>query len=162
MPNGNERHQEGGSATCQVHAPAAPNWQRMTAPQQMALRYPCRLTCESMHPRYATRGERASVILTVDATWKELEPPFLGPVWHASACMLPGFFPQMHFLHAVAYAALGGVGYERKGEWEQWSGRCFHVWRRLSDEEERSIGPVRRRHTAMLPFCPQALAGWSD
>lgn len=37
---------------------------------------------------------------------------------------------------------LQGVGDPSRGEWREWSGRAFHLRRRLSEVEQRRVGPV--------------------
>lgn len=38
--------------------------------------------------------------------------------------------------------ALAGVGDKTRGEWEDWTGKAFHVRRRLSEAEEEFVGPA--------------------
>ena len=45
-------------------------------------------------------------------------------------------------LRAAALKALAGVGDPKLGEWEEWSGKAFHIRRRLTPEEELLTGPV--------------------
>jgi hypothetical protein len=67
-----------------------------------------------------------------------------GPVWHASAAPAPGGFAPTAETRCrrAALAALDGVGDAELGEWHQWSGAAYHVRRRLSVEEQRSVGDV--------------------
>jgi hypothetical protein len=65
-----------------------------------------------------------------------------GPVWHASAASLPGTNRPAQILRAAAMKALNGVGDTSRGEWEEWTGRAYHVRRRLSAREQRSVGEV--------------------
>lgn len=37
---------------------------------------------------------------------------------------------------------LRGVGDPRLGEWREWTGRAFHLRRRLSVREQADVGPV--------------------
>lgn len=37
---------------------------------------------------------------------------------------------------------LAGVGDAALGEWREWSGRAFHLRRRLSAREQLAVGPV--------------------
>jgi hypothetical protein len=64
-----------------------------------------------------------------------------GPVWHASAAPMRGI-PVRDVLRNIALAALRGVGDPTLGEWEEWTGRAFHVRRRLSAAEQRRVGDV--------------------
>jgi hypothetical protein len=64
-----------------------------------------------------------------------------GPVWHASAAPLHGI-PIMEICRAEAYRQLTGVGDAGLGEWTEWTGRAFHLLRRLSAREQRTVGPV--------------------
>jgi len=67
-----------------------------------------------------------------------------GPVWHASAAPLPGTHWPVEILQAAALLALKGVGDARLGEWEwhEWTGRAYHVRRRLTRCEQQSVGPA--------------------
>jgi hypothetical protein len=66
-----------------------------------------------------------------------------GPVWHASAAPYKSTFsPSKHELRALALKALEGVGDASLGQWEEWTGKAFHVRRRLSAEEQKDVGPV--------------------
>lgn len=65
-----------------------------------------------------------------------------GPVWHASAAPLPGLRWAPAVLHAAAMLALKGVGDARLGEWDEYTGFAYHIRRRLSVSEQRSVGPV--------------------
>jgi hypothetical protein len=42
----------------------------------------------------------------------------------------------------AAHQALDGVGAPSLGEWEEWTGRAFHLRRRLSDIEAQAVGSV--------------------
>lgn len=65
--------------------------------------------------------------------------------------------------------AVEGVGDEVSGQWEEYTGKAFHVRRRLSAEEQESIGPaidIRGTPEAMsrinnirmvMPFLPREL-----
>lgn len=63
-----------------------------------------------------------------------------GPVWHASIAQ-PGI-PVPALLEAEAERQLRGVGDPTLGEWREWTGRAFHIRRRLSATEQRRVGPV--------------------
>lgn len=65
-----------------------------------------------------------------------------GPVWHASAAPLPGLSWPPQVLREAALLAIKGVGDASLGEWDEWTGRAFHVRRRLSAREQRNVGPV--------------------
>jgi hypothetical protein len=41
-----------------------------------------------------------------------------------------------------ALRQLAGVGDASLGEWHEWSGKAFHVRRRLSEREQRRTGPA--------------------
>jgi hypothetical protein len=60
-------------------------------------------------------------------------------VWHASAAASA---LDRSELRKRAFRALEGVGAKELGEWEEWTGRAFHIRRRLSAEEEAITGPV--------------------
>lgn len=62
------------------------------------------------------------------------------PVWHASAAALPGKGGRnARDLRAVAYKHLAGVG-DRAHEWCEWTGRAYHVRRRLAAAELAVVG----------------------
>jgi hypothetical protein len=67
-----------------------------------------------------------------------MEEGYGGPVWHAS-CAGKG---SRTTLRSAALVALSGVGRSETGQWEEWTGRAFHVRRRLSPDEEQLVGPV--------------------
>jgi hypothetical protein len=43
-------------------------------------------------------------------------------------------------LRDIARDALRGVGDPLAGEWEEWTGKAFHVRRRLTEDEAEAIG----------------------
>lgn len=63
-----------------------------------------------------------------------------GPVWHASIAA-PGIAIPAR-LEAEAVRQLSGVGDSALGEWREWTGRAFHVRRRLSVREALRVGSV--------------------
>jgi hypothetical protein len=63
-----------------------------------------------------------------------------GPVWHVSVAS-PGI-PVKGLLEAECERQLAGVGDPVLGEWREWTGRAFHIRRRLSVREQRDVGPV--------------------
>jgi hypothetical protein len=62
-----------------------------------------------------------------------------GPVWHASVAG-PGLSPTI--LQRLALDVLTGVGDASLGEWHEWTGRAYHVRRRLSAAEQERVGPA--------------------
>jgi hypothetical protein len=50
--------------------------------------------------------------------------------------------PIPAMLEREAVRQLQGVGDPSLGEWREWSGRAFHLRRRLSAREQRTVGPV--------------------
>jgi hypothetical protein len=60
-------------------------------------------------------------------------------VWHASTA---GPVPQGR-LRDLAVQALTGVGDPTLGQWEEWTGRAYHLRRRLTPAEAEPIGPVK-------------------
>lgn len=73
-------------------------------------------------------------------------------------------------MRQFAFLALIGVGDASRGEWEEWTGRAYHVRRRLSAAEQASVGDavdirgtaeaVKRLHR-VFPYAsmsPQGLA----
>jgi len=56
-------------------------------------------------------------------------------------------------LEVEAVRQLEGVGDASAGEWRDWTGRAFHLRRRLSAREARTVGPVldiRRTREAVM------------
>lgn len=49
--------------------------------------------------------------------------------------------PREMLLRDIAMRHLAGVG-NRKHEWHEWSGYAYHVRRRLTEEEQKAVGPV--------------------
>lgn len=45
-------------------------------------------------------------------------------------------------MRRAAYKALDGVGDASLGEWTEYSGTAFHLRRRLTAQEQRSVGEV--------------------
>jgi hypothetical protein len=63
-----------------------------------------------------------------------------GPVWHVSVAS--SGIPVRGLLEAECERQLAGVGDPVLGEWREWTGRAFHLRRRLSTREQRGVGPV--------------------
>jgi hypothetical protein len=61
-----------------------------------------------------------------------------GPVWHASVA---GSLIKA-VLEREALRQLEGVGDASLGEWREPGEKAFHVRRRLSEREQRPVGPV--------------------
>ena len=61
-----------------------------------------------------------------------------GPVWHSSVA---GSILKAA-LEREAERQLFGVGDASLGEWREWTGKAFHIRRRLSEREQRAVGPV--------------------
>lgn len=75
-------------------------------------------------------------------------PP--GPVWHVSIAARS--LPIRAVLEREAERQLSGVGDAAQGEWREMGDRAFHVRRRLSAAEQRSVGPaldIRRTDEAI-------------
>jgi hypothetical protein len=62
---------------------------------------------------------------------------FGGPVWHASTA-----HASEKKLKQVALETLAGVGDASRGEWHEWSGKAYHIRRRLNAAEDLLVGPV--------------------
>jgi hypothetical protein len=62
-------------------------------------------------------------------------------VWHSSAAPMRGI-PLRSDLERQAEKELEGVGDASLGEWREWSGKAFHIRRRLSAAEQATVGPV--------------------
>lgn len=66
-----------------------------------------------------------------------------GPVWHASAAPILGVPSETEaVLAAEAGRALLRVGDGTRGEWHEWTGRAYHIRRRLSEREQAKVGAV--------------------
>lgn len=63
-----------------------------------------------------------------------------GPVWHVSVAQSGFAIPSL--LEQECRRQLSGVGDPARGEWSEWTGRAFHLRRRLSRIEELEVGPV--------------------
>lgn len=92
-----------------------------------------------------------------------------GPVWHASVARLHPLQITRNELRRMTRAVLRDVGDRRLGEWEEYTGRAFHLRRRLSPLEQNLVGPVvdiRRTDEAreraarlgpMIEYAPQQI-----
>lgn len=63
-----------------------------------------------------------------------------GPVWHASTA---SHLAVHATLARMARRALRDVGDADFGEWHHWTGRAYHLRRRLSADEAARVGTVR-------------------
>lgn len=88
-----------------------------------------------------------------------------GPVWHASVAG-PGLGRAE--LRRVALRQLDGVGAPLLGQWNEMTGKAFHVRRRVRPEEEAIVGPmldirgtsaVTERLAPVRPWLPP---GWTE
>lgn len=79
-------------------------------------------------------------------------------MWHASAA---GFSRDV--CRTKAFSALADVGAAELGEWEEWTGKAYHIRRRLATAEEEQIGPsvdvrgtdeARKRVESLLAKAP--------
>ena len=61
-----------------------------------------------------------------------------GPVWHASVA---GSVIKA-VLEREAERQLSGIGDASLGEWRKVGDKAFHIRRRLSEREQRRVGPV--------------------
>lgn len=89
-----------------------------------------------------------------------------GPVWHASVAPT---FAQLNVgtLRELAFKQLAGLGDPALGEWTEWTGRAYHLRRRLTEGEAKSVGPVidvrgtyegRKRLNSVRRFLPEGFA----
>lgn len=92
-------------------------------------------------------------------------PP--GPVWHASAASQRLALSESE-LHAIALDALAGVGDATRGEWYEVGDKAVHVRRRLSEREQRSVGPAvdirgtleaQKRAAKVQQYLPSSMRG---
>ena len=67
---------------------------------------------------------------------------FGGPVWHVSVAPLRAFYGAT-LCGRRAEQELDGLGDATLGEWREWTGRAYHLRRRLSAAEADRVGPVR-------------------
>lgn len=77
-----------------------------------------------------------------------------GPVWHASVSS-PSL--NVNVLRLLAEKVLDGVGSQIAGEWHQWTGKAYHIRRRLTLEEMNVTGPImdiRGTPEAVLRLAP--------
>jgi len=71
-------------------------------------------------------------------------------------------------LRETAFKALDGVGSALHGQWEEWTGRAFHLRRRLRPEEEEITGPVLdvrgtiEAHRRLVPVAHLLPRGWEE
>lgn len=63
-------------------------------------------------------------------------------MWHVSTAPL-GPPLSRALLEKQAYQLLAGHGDPALGEWSDWTGRAFHLRRRLTPAEAAPVGPVR-------------------
>lgn len=85
--------------------------------------------------------------------------------------MLPGYPPSEQFLRASALDALRGVGNATLGQWEEWTGRFYHIKRRLTFDEQPKVGntlDVRgtpealKRRMAVQRYLPIEMQNWEE
>lgn len=62
-------------------------------------------------------------------------------MWHASVAPLRAFYGAT-LCEQRAEQALEGVGDPALGEWREWTGRAFHLRRRLTADEQSTVGPA--------------------
>lgn len=60
-------------------------------------------------------------------------------MWHVS---VSGNAPMREMWRQECYIQIRGLGDAGRGEWVEWSGKAFHLRRRLSEREQVSVGPV--------------------
>lgn len=93
-------------------------------------------------------------------------------MWHASTMMRSGLLlPDEHLLRTGAFDALKGIGDESRGQWEEWTGKIYHVKRRLSRQEQRQTGDARdirgtreaqKRRAAVQRYIPPDFPDWIE
>lgn len=62
-------------------------------------------------------------------------------MWHASAAPIPGDWAIRDVCELWAHDALDHVG-DPAAEWRAWSGKAFHIKRRLTESEQTLTGPA--------------------
>jgi hypothetical protein len=79
---------------------------------------------------------------------------------------LPGYPSNESFLRRAALDALVEVGDRNVGQWEEWSGRAYHVRRRLTRKEQQEVGDAldirgtseaKVRHEKVRRFLPESV-----
>lgn len=92
-------------------------------------------------------------------------------MWHASAGIMGRKLRSREFLRTAALKALEGVGDAGLGQWEDYTGRVFHLRRRLSLSEELITGPpvdvrgteeAERRVAMVRKQCPHVPESWIE
>lgn len=87
-------------------------------------------------------------------------------MWHASTAALAGRQVAVDMLRRFAMHALRNVGDPTAGQWEEFTGRAYHVRRRLTRRELKFIGEAldirgteeqERRWLAVRDFLPAAI-----
>jgi len=64
------------------------------------------------------------------------------PVWHSSIALARDTEPSPKRMRRLALRHLEGVGDATSGQWEEWTGRAFHLRRRLAAKEQQIVGPA--------------------
>lgn len=87
-------------------------------------------------------------------------------MWHASTASNPMLNLSKDQLRVEALNALEGVG-DPHHQWEQWTGRAFHVRRRLTPEEQEFVGPAidirgTDEYARRLAACTWLPPGWTE
>lgn len=62
-------------------------------------------------------------------------------MWHVSIATTSVLLP-VDYLRKLAFAELEEVGDTSLGQWEEYTGNAFHLRRRLSEDEQKTVGDV--------------------
>jgi hypothetical protein len=110
----------------------------VTEQQLVALMHHCRLACEMAHPRFLWLGPGSmyTLVVAISSGYEPLELGLGGPVWHASTAAIGA---SQEYLRARTIHALSGVG-DQAVQSEEWTGRTFHIRRRLTPGELQLAG----------------------
>ncbi len=74
-------------------------------------------------------------------------------------------------MRRIALDELQGVGSILLGQWEEWTGKAYHVRRRLTAKEQEQVGDVidirgtdeaERRRAAVQSYLPRELRDWRE
>lgn len=88
-------------------------------------------------------------------------------MWHVSVAAMSVLLPE-DYLRKLALVELEGVGDASRGQWEEYTGNAFHLRRRLSDDEQKSVGDAidirdtpehEKRWLKVRPYLP---SGYKD
>lgn len=126
---------------------------KLTHQQRIAVKYPCFLTCEQLHPRFRSihTNPYATFITSLDCSWETKKLRLNRPAWVCSAANMPDAFLKEYKLEpqnreALRYLALeqlDGRGSALHGQLVDWTGQALIIHRCVSDEELEFVPAIR-------------------